>query len=87
MSVLILTEKELRDIVKIDKASIDAVANAFLWLSKGLVTMPPIMHIEIPEHKGDVEEWNLGLKCISMPILNNPFPSYARDGKQVYTPF
>ena len=55
MSVLILTEKELRDIVKIDKASIDAVANAFLWLSKGLVTMPPIMHIEIPEHKGDVD--------------------------------
>ena len=55
MSVLILTEKELRNIVKIDKASIDAVANAFLWLSKGLVTMPPIMHIEIPEHKGDVD--------------------------------
>ncbi|MBC8442282.1 MAG: cyclodeaminase [Deltaproteobacteria bacterium] len=55
MSVLILTEKELRNIVRIDQASIDAVANAFSWLSKGLVTMPPIMHIEIPEHKGDVD--------------------------------
>lgn len=55
MSVLILTEKELRNIVKIDKASIDAVANAFSWLSKGMVTMPPIMHIEIAEHKGDVD--------------------------------
>ncbi len=25
----------------------------------------------------DEEEWTLGLKCISLPILNNPFPSYA----------
>lgn len=55
MNVLILTEKELRNIVKIDEASIDAVANAFLWLSKGLVAMPPIMHIEIPEHEGNVD--------------------------------
>jgi len=55
MTVLVLTEKELRNIVRIDRASIDAVANAFSWLSEGKVTMPPIMHIEIPEHQGDVD--------------------------------
>ncbi len=55
MSVLILTEKELRQRVKIDAASINAVSDAFLWLSQGKVAMPPIMHIEIPEHQGDVD--------------------------------
>jgi len=55
MSVLILTEKELKNIVKIDMASINAVADAFSWLSSGNVIMPPIMHIEILEHKGDVD--------------------------------
>lgn len=55
MSVLILTQKELKKIIKIDNASIDAVAKAFSWLSRGLVTMPPIMHINIAEHQGDVD--------------------------------
>lgn len=55
MSVLIITEKELRNIIKIDHFAIDAVANGFKWLSQGKVTMPPIMHIEVPEHKGDVD--------------------------------
>ncbi len=55
MTVLVLTEKELRNIVKIDSASINAVADAFAWLSQGKVTLPPIMHIEIAEHQGDVD--------------------------------
>lgn len=55
MSVLILTEKELREIIKIDHSAIDAIACAFEWLSQGKVAMPPIMHIGIPEHKGDVD--------------------------------
>jgi ornithine cyclodeaminase len=55
MSVLVLTEKELRQMVKIDAASINAVSDAFLWLSQGKVTMPPIMHVEIQEHQGDVD--------------------------------
>ncbi len=41
--------------VKINAASINAVSDAFLWLSQGKVTLPPILHIEIPEHQGDVD--------------------------------
>ena len=55
MDVLILTEKELRSIINVDRDSIDAVASGFEMLSKGSVTMPPIMHIEIPEYEGDVD--------------------------------
>ncbi|WP_022665171.1 cyclodeaminase [Desulfospira joergensenii] len=55
MGVLILTEKDLRTILDIDIPSIDAVEKAFAWLSAGQVSMPPIMHIEIPEHGGDVD--------------------------------
>jgi len=42
MSVLILTEKELRNILKIDRSAIDAVACGFKRLSWGKVTIPPI---------------------------------------------
>ncbi|HCY85208.1 MAG TPA: cyclodeaminase [Desulfobacteraceae bacterium] len=55
MSVLILTEKELKNIVKIDIPAIDAIEQAFAWLSQGKVSMPPIMHIEVPEYEGDVD--------------------------------
>lgn len=55
MSVLILTEKELRSVVGTDSAAIDAIEQAFAWLSNGKVTMPPIMHIEVPEFEGDVD--------------------------------
>ena len=55
MSVLILTEKELRKIVRADIEAIDAVAKGFRMLSDQMVVMPPIMHIEIPEYEGDVD--------------------------------
>lgn len=55
MNVLVLTEKELRETVPIDETAIDAVGQAFAWLSGGKVVMPPIMHIEVPEFSGDVD--------------------------------
>ncbi len=55
MSVLILTEKELKSIAEIDTAAINAIEQAFAWLSQGKVSMPPIMHIEVPEYEGDVD--------------------------------
>jgi len=33
--------------------------------------------IRLQGYAMDDEEWTLGLKCISIPILNNPLPSYA----------
>ena len=55
MPVLILTESELRACVGFDAESLRAVEDAFTWLSEGRVEMPPVMHIEVAEHHGDVD--------------------------------
>ena len=55
MPVLILTELELRACVGFDAESLRATEDAFTWLSEGRVEMPPVMHIEVAEHHGDVD--------------------------------
>lgn len=55
MGVLILTENQLRRIIHIDTPVIDAIEKGFAHLSAGRVIQPPIMHLEIKEHLGDVD--------------------------------
>ena len=55
MKALVLTEAELREIVVVDQAALETIENAFTWLAQGKVSMPPIMHIEVKEHQGDVD--------------------------------
>lgn len=55
MSVLVLTEAELRQCVGLDHEALEAVQNAFTWLADDKVVMPPIMHIEVAENNGDVD--------------------------------
>ena len=55
MPVLILTESELRACVGFDAQCLHATEDAFTWLSEGRVEMPPVMHIEVAEHHGDVD--------------------------------
>ena len=55
MPVLILTESELRACVGFDAQCLRAIEDAFTWLSEGRVEMPPVMHIEVAEHHGDVD--------------------------------
>ena len=43
MSVRILTEADLRRLVPLDLAAIDAVAGGFRALAGGAVVMPPIL--------------------------------------------
>jgi ornithine cyclodeaminase len=54
MSVLVLTETELRQCIGIDQEALEAVQQAFTWLADDKVIMPPIMHIEVAESNGDV---------------------------------
>jgi ornithine cyclodeaminase len=53
--VLVLTEQDLRRCAGFDLAALAAVRQAFVWLSEGRVAMPPIMHIDVAEHGGDVD--------------------------------
>jgi len=55
MQVRILTEAELRQCAGADAQSLQTIENAFTWLQQNRVMMPPIMHIEVSEHAGDVD--------------------------------
>lgn len=51
----ILTEAELRKIVKLDLEAVACVENAFRALATLPVAMPPILRLDIPEHRGEVD--------------------------------
>jgi ornithine cyclodeaminase len=51
----ILTEAELRRIVKLDPDAVACVENAFRALATQTVAMPPILRLDIPEHRGEVD--------------------------------
>jgi ornithine cyclodeaminase len=51
----ILTEADLRKIVKLDADAVACVENAFRALATLPVAMPPIMRLDIPEHRGEVD--------------------------------
>lgn len=51
----ILTEAELRGIVKLDLDAVACVEGAFRALATLPVAMPPILRLDIPEHRGEVD--------------------------------
>jgi ornithine cyclodeaminase len=51
----ILTEADLRRIVKLDRDAVACVENAFRALATLPVAMPPILRLDIPEHHGEVD--------------------------------
>lgn len=55
MEITILTEKDLRQCVRMDESALDAISEGFSQLTGGKVTVPPIMRIDITEHHGEVD--------------------------------
>ena len=53
--ITILTEADLRALVPLDLAAIDCVEAAFSALATKPVAMPPILRLDIPEHRGEVD--------------------------------
>jgi ornithine cyclodeaminase len=51
----ILTEKDLRAVVKLDLSAVDCVEQAFAALATEAVAMPPILRLDIPEFRGEVD--------------------------------
>lgn len=51
----ILTEADLRRIVSLDLDAVACVENAFRALATLPVAMPPILRLDIPEHRGEVD--------------------------------
>jgi ectoine utilization protein EutC len=53
--MIILTEAELRAVVKLDVEVVSCIENAFHALATKAVAMPPILRLDIPEHRGEVD--------------------------------
>jgi len=51
----ILTEAELRRIVPLDRDAVACVEDAFLALATRPVAMPPILRLDIPDYRGEVD--------------------------------
>ncbi len=55
MGIRILTEADLRALVPLDLASVEAVEGGFRALAGGSVVMPPILSMEIADFNGEVD--------------------------------
>lgn len=53
--MLVLTETDLRPIIRLDASAVDSVEQAFAALATKPVAMPPILRLDIPEHRGEVD--------------------------------
>lgn len=51
----ILTEADLRAIVTLDAEAVSCIEDAFHALATKAVAMPPILRLDIPEHRGEVD--------------------------------
>lgn len=51
----ILTELDLRHVVPLDLVAVQCVEDAFHSLATKSVVMPPILRLDIPEHRGEVD--------------------------------
>ncbi len=53
--LIFLTEADLRAAVPLDADAIDCIEDAFRALATQAVSMPPILRLDIPEHRGEVD--------------------------------
>ncbi len=53
--IFVLTEADLRRCVKLDLEAVGIVEEAFRMLASGMVIMPPILSMEIPQAHGEVD--------------------------------
>ncbi|MCY0093685.1 ectoine utilization protein EutC [Hoeflea ulvae] len=51
----ILTERDLKSLVSLDADAVACVENAFHALATKAVVMPPILRLDIPEYRGEVD--------------------------------
>lgn len=53
--MLVLTEPDLRQIVRLDASAVACIEDAFVALATKPVVMPPILRLDIVEHRGEVD--------------------------------
>ena len=81
MNVILVTEEELREVVDMDREGLEAIRQGFAKLSGGEVVQPPIMHIEIEEHNGEVDlkgAYVKGLDSFALKLSSGFFENHKR---------
>ncbi|WP_342581086.1 cyclodeaminase [Ureibacillus sp. FSL W7-1570] len=75
----IFQEEEIRQLVGLNLKAIEIVEEGFAALASGMVTLPPIMRVDIPENNGEVDVKTAYIKGldsfaikISSGFFNNP---------------
>ncbi|MGO7428763.1 ornithine cyclodeaminase family protein, partial [Rhizobium ruizarguesonis] len=53
--MIILTEAELRKVIALDRDAVACIEEAFAALATKAVAMPPILRLDIPEYRGEVD--------------------------------
>ena len=79
MAITVLTEAELRSCVGLDKEVFSAVAAGFTSLAAGEVNLPPIVRVDIPEHRGEVDiktAYVRGFEQFAIKIASGFFDNY-----------
>jgi ornithine cyclodeaminase/alanine dehydrogenase-like protein (mu-crystallin family) len=55
MTELVLQRQRIESLIGFDADSLAAIESAFVWIGEGRVTMPPVMHIDVPDRRGAVD--------------------------------
>jgi ornithine cyclodeaminase len=79
MNILVVTEKELRQCVGLDREVIAAIEEAFSALARGEASVPPILALMIPEHQGEVDvktAYIRGWEHFAVKIASGFFENY-----------
>lgn len=82
MSIVVLTESELRRSVDLDRAAVDIVAEGFRALARGEAVMPPVLSMDITDRHGEIDvktAYVRGLEMFAIKVSSGFFDN-ARLG-------
>lgn len=74
--ILVLTEREIRQVVSIDLDALSAIENAFSRLAAGQADVPPILGLFVPDRHGEVDvkaAYIHGLPSLAIKIASGFF--------------
>ncbi len=77
--ILVLTERELRQVVTLDLDALAAVENAFTRLARGEADVPPILGLFVPDRHGEVDvkaAYIHGLPSLAIKIASGFFDNH-----------
>ena len=79
--IVVLTERELRELVSLDREALAAIEDAFARLAAGQADVPPIVGLFVPERRGEIDikaAYLHGLPSLAVKIASGFFDNHLR---------